>query len=74
MSTPEILPDYFLKSGLPAGRIPEVRVLPAPSGANVHGDVFGGGIMAQVDIAGPVQEGCRHVARDACRALGLHPK
>lgn len=37
---------------LPAGRIPELRVLPMPSDANVYGDVFGGWIMAQVDIAG----------------------
>jgi acyl-CoA thioesterase YciA len=37
---------------LPEGRIPELRVMPMPSDANVHGDVFGGWIMAQVDIAG----------------------
>jgi acyl-CoA thioesterase YciA len=29
-----------------------LRVVPQPSDANVHGDVFGGWIMAQVDIAG----------------------
>ncbi|WP_338847670.1 acyl-CoA thioesterase [Massilia sp. W12] len=38
--------------GLPPGRIPELRVVPMPADANVHGDVFGGWIMAQVDIAG----------------------
>ena len=38
--------------GLPAGKIPELRMMPAPSDANVYGDVFGGWIMAQVDIAG----------------------
>nr|WP_229505795.1 acyl-CoA thioesterase [Massilia genomosp. 1] len=32
--------------------MPELRVMPAPSDANVYGDVFGGWIMAQVDIAG----------------------
>ncbi len=37
---------------LPAGKIPELRVMPMPADANVHGDVFGGWIMAQVDIAG----------------------
>lgn len=36
---------------LPAG-MPELRVMPMPADANVHGDVFGGWIMAQVDIAG----------------------
>src|SRR5690606_16151993 len=28
--------------------------MPRPSDANIHGDVFGGWIMAQVDIAGSV--------------------
>ena len=37
---------------LPAGRIPELRVVPMPADANVHGDVFGGWIMSQVDVAG----------------------
>jgi len=37
---------------LPEGKIPTLRVLPAPSDANLYGDVFGGWIMAQVDIAG----------------------
>lgn len=37
---------------LPHGRIPELRVVPMPADANVHGDVFGGWIMAQVDMAG----------------------
>ncbi len=36
---------------LPDG-MPTLRVMPMPSDANVHGDVFGGWIMAQVDIAG----------------------
>jgi acyl-CoA thioesterase YciA len=31
---------------------PTLRVMPMPSDANIHGDVFGGWIMAQVDIAG----------------------
>lgn len=36
---------------LPDG-MPQLRVMPMPSDANIHGDVFGGWIMAQVDIAG----------------------
>lgn len=36
---------------LPEG-MPTLRVMPMPADANVHGDVFGGWIMAQVDIAG----------------------
>jgi acyl-CoA thioesterase YciA len=38
-------------SSLPEG-MPTLRVMPMPDDANVHGDVFGGWIMAQVDIAG----------------------
>ncbi len=36
---------------LPDG-MPQLRVMPFPADANIHGDVFGGWIMAQVDIAG----------------------
>jgi acyl-CoA thioesterase YciA len=32
--------------------MPTLRVMPMPADANIHGDVFGGWIMAQVDIAG----------------------
>lgn len=39
-------------TSLPEGKIPQLRVMPMPADANVHGDVFGGWIMAQVDIAG----------------------
>jgi acyl-CoA thioesterase YciA len=35
-------------------RMPQLRVMPMPSDANIHGDVFGGWIMAQVDIAGAI--------------------
>src|ERR671911_1587292 len=33
-------------------RQPALRVVPMPADANQHGDIFGGWIMAQVDIAG----------------------
>ncbi len=39
----------------PADRQPTLRVVPMPSDANQHGDIFGGWIMAQVDIAGAVE-------------------
>lgn len=38
---------------LPSG-MPTLRVMPMPADANIHGDVFGGWIMAQVDIAGAI--------------------
>lgn len=40
-------------AGLP-DRQPTLRVMPMPADANIHGDVFGGWIMAQVDLAGAV--------------------
>jgi acyl-CoA thioesterase YciA len=54
MTTPEnTSPAPALgQTGLPAGKMPTLRVMPAPSDANVYGDVFGGWIMAQVDVAG----------------------
>jgi acyl-CoA thioesterase YciA len=37
---------------LPVGKTPELRLMPMPSDVNPAGDIFGGWIMAQVDIAG----------------------
>jgi acyl-CoA thioesterase YciA len=42
MTSPGALPD----------RPPTLRVVPMPADANQHGDIFGGWIMSQVDIAG----------------------
>ena len=39
---------------LPAGKEPTLRVVPMPSDANYSGDIFGGWIMSQVDIAGSI--------------------
>ena len=39
---------------LTAGRVPTLRVVPMPSDANYTGDIFGGWIMSQVDIAGSI--------------------
>lgn len=39
---------------LPAGREVTLRVIPMPGDANHTGDIFGGWIMAQVDLAGAV--------------------
>ena len=40
--------------GLPAGREPTLRVIPMPSDASHTGDIFGGWIMSQVDLAGSI--------------------
>jgi len=42
---------------LPEGRVPALRVVPMPADANQNGDIFGGWIMAQVDIAGGIVAG-----------------
>ena len=39
---------------LPGNKEPTLRVVPMPADANQHGDIFGGWIMSQVDIAGSV--------------------
>ena len=41
-------------AGLPEGRMPVIRVPATPKKANKGGSVFGGWIMAQVDIAGSI--------------------
>jgi acyl-CoA thioesterase YciA len=44
-------PDPGVKVELPTDREPVLRVVPMPSDVNSAGDIFGGWIMAQVDIA-----------------------
>ena len=39
---------------LPGDRQLVMRVMPMPADANGNGDIFGGWIMAQVDVAGAV--------------------
>ena len=46
--------DESPDGALPAGQMPVLRVVPMPADANQHGDIFGGWIMSQVDIAGGV--------------------
>ena len=41
-----------MADALPDGKQPALRVMPMPADANQNGDIFGGWIMAQVDIAG----------------------
>jgi acyl-CoA thioesterase YciA len=42
------------KVTLPHDKQPALRVVPMPSDANHVGDIFGGWIMSQVDIAGSI--------------------
>jgi acyl-CoA thioesterase YciA len=54
---------------LPEGRMPVLRVVPMPADANVHGDIFGGWIMAQVDLAGGTLASARARGRVATVAV-----
>ncbi len=56
---PEIPADHPAPGSLAPLRLPDdrqlvLRVMPMPADANGNGDIFGGWIMAQVDIAGAV--------------------
>jgi len=54
---------------LPHGKQPALRVVPMPADANQHGDIFGGWIMAQVDVAGGVVAARRARGRVATVAV-----
>jgi acyl-CoA thioesterase YciA len=48
---------------------PALRVVPMPADANQHGDIFGGWVMSQVDIAGSVPAARRARGRVATVAV-----
>jgi acyl-CoA thioesterase YciA len=48
---------------------PVLRVVPMPADANFHGDIFGGWIMSQVDIAGAIPASRRARGRVATVAV-----
>ena len=48
---------------------PTLRVVPMPADANHHGDIFGGWVMSQVDIAGGVVAARRARGRVATVAV-----
>jgi len=57
--TPVRLPDAH----------PMLRMMPMPADANIHGDVFGGWIMANVDVAGAIPAARRANGRVATVAV-----
>jgi acyl-CoA thioesterase YciA len=61
-------PSMNDQSSLPEKHV-ALRVVPQPADANVHGDVFGGWIMAQVDIAGSIPASRRANGRVATVAV-----
>ena len=50
----EMASPYMHASQLPSERELVLRVMPMPADANANGDIFGGWIMAQVDIAASI--------------------
>ena len=43
-----------MTTSLPPGEQPVLRIVPMPADTNAHGTIFGGWVMAQVDVAGSV--------------------
>ncbi|MGH8799105.1 MAG: acyl-CoA thioesterase [Casimicrobiaceae bacterium] len=62
-----------MTSDPPAGMLPDsepaLRVVPMPADANQHGDIFGGWVMSQVDIAGSIPASRRARGRIATVAV-----
>ena len=54
MTQEELHAGALAPTTLPADKELALRVIPMPSDANFNGDIFGGWIMAQVDLAGSV--------------------
>ncbi len=46
--------EQIEKVELPAGKQPALRVVPMATDTNYYGHIFGGWIMAQIDIAGSI--------------------
>ncbi|MGE5128664.1 MAG: acyl-CoA thioesterase [Sphingomonadaceae bacterium] len=55
---------------LPRGKVPALRVVPMPADANHNGDIFGGWIMSQVDVAGGTVAG--RVARGRVATVAVN--
>jgi acyl-CoA thioesterase YciA len=47
-------PEAALATHLPEDKELVLRVIPMPADVNANGDIFGGWVMAQVDLAGSV--------------------
>ncbi len=43
------------EDALPTDQSPEIRIMAMPTNTNASGDIFGGWLMSQVDIAGSIK-------------------
>ena len=62
-------------SPTPARGEPAIRTIPMPSDVNSNGDIFGGWVLAQMDVAGGIvaaQQAKGRVATVAIAAMSFH--
>ena len=52
--TEETTQPFCEVTQLPVDRQPVIRIIPMPADTNAYGTIFGGWVMAQVDLAGSV--------------------
>jgi acyl-CoA thioesterase YciA len=67
--------DPVMSDQPPQVREPAIRTIPMPADANANGDIFGGWMMAQMDLAGAVAAMRRakgRVATVAVEAMTFH--
>jgi acyl-CoA thioesterase YciA len=67
--------DLVMSDQPPQDREPAIRTIPMPADANANGDIFGGWMMAQMDLAGAVAAMRRakgRVATVAVEAMTFH--
>jgi acyl-CoA thioesterase YciA len=63
------MPDQTLpETEQPRGRL-ALRTLAMPADANINGDIFGGWVLAQMDLAGGIAAGARAQGRVATVAI-----
>lgn len=63
------------ETGGPPAEQPALRTLAMPADANVNGDIFGGWVLAQMDLAGAVPAAARargRIATVAIEAMRFH--
>ena len=54
LKAPNTTPVDAPEATVPADHVLVLKVIPLPGDANANGDIFGGWVMAQVDIAGSI--------------------
>jgi len=65
---PEIFPYHFDEDGTPR-RVLALRTLAMPADANASGDIFGGWVLSQMDIAAGIAASARSKGRVATIAI-----